>query len=651
MANLKWYINRAKIMNGREVIHRIKCRQYDKKIESGNRIKEEKYIVNFINLPKFNGYNQDNNNLLLNSCEKILENKIDIFNMIVDLNYNNKFLKDPLSKKIWSNEIYTKVSFRKNNLPGDPKLVWEINKQQYLLDLGLAYQLTKKDKYAEKIITEINEWINQNSEYMGINWTSGLEISLRCLSWIFSLSLIREYIDNKKIYMNRIVHYIRVKTELIFNKLSLYSSANNHLIGELTLLLYSSYFVECKESEIWREKAINMLNNQIENQFYKDGINKEQSINYQIHTMELYFLCEYLLNLNNMSLKKKTLEILKRACFYLDKLSECDGTVFNIGDEDGGYILKSQIQINSILDILQFGSLILEDNNIYGKKNRAIDYKLLMLFGDRYLVFINNVNCNTNDNVNTYIFEEGGMYIRDDIMNDIPYKAMLDYGPIGMAPLNAHAHCDILSFNLNFNGKPFLVDCGTYKYHKDEGFRNYFRGVSAHNTISIDGENQFEFLGPFMCGESPKTVLDNISDNSIECVSDMYKRKGCNVSRKLLFLDNEITIIDSVENKSNTETEVKIYFNFDSEIYIKENNNKYICNLENKHIIIDTDMKCNVNLFKGYNQEYKLGWQSCKFYQINKTNTIVCSKLIKSNFSDKIITRIYLPMNIRDKTI
>ena len=508
MKKIKWYINRAKIMNRKEIIHRILCKKYDKKIQSGYRLKEENYSLNFIELPKFNGIDENTDKIILNSCDKILNNKIDIFNMTLDLNYEDKFLKDPFSRKLWSKELYTKIDFRGDDLVGDPKIIWEINKQQYLLDLGIAYRITGDEKYAEKVIDEINEWINQNPLYIGINWTSNLEIALRCLTWIFSLSLIKQYVEKNNVCISNISHYLRCKSNFIYNKLSLYSSANNHLIGELTLLLYSSFFIECNESDQWRKKSISMLNEQVKKQFYSDGINKEQSINYQIHTMELYFLCQYLLDINNMKLNEDTIEVLKKACFYLNKLSIKNGDIFNIGDEDGGHILRLQNKSSSVLQILQFASILLEDNYIYEGKDKYIDYKILMLFGNKYLSFLESNLKFKNNSEKTYIFNEGGMYIRDGKLNNISYKCMLDFGNIGMAPLNAHAHCDILSFNLNLDQQSFLIDCGTYKYHKDDGFRDYFRGVGAHNTISIDDENQFAFLGKFMCSKSPNTRIN-----------------------------------------------------------------------------------------------------------------------------------------------
>lgn len=641
MANLKWYINRLKMMNHKEIIHRVECRKYDNKIQNGYRLKENNYTINFIKLPKINESYEYEDEILLSNCESILHNNIEIFNAKVDLNNKDKFLQDPFSKELWERKIYTKVSFRKSNLPGDPKIIWEINKQQYLLDLGLAYKVTGKDIYAKKIIDEIDEWIKQNPLYMGINWTSGLEISLRCLSWMFSLSLIKEYIITRQIDINRILHYLRAKTELIFNKLSLFSSANNHLIGELTLLLYSSYFMDCEETLKWRNTSLSMLKQQINNQFYNDGVNKEQSVNYQIHTMELYFLCQYILKLNSESFEKEVLDILKKACFYLSKLSEKDGTSFNIGDEDGGHILKLQNHPNSILSILQFGAIVLNDVNIYNGKLKKRDYKLLLLFGEEYTKWINGLDKIEESDVDTYLFKDGGMYIKNGEMNNISYKAMFDFGDIGMAPLNAHAHCDILSFNLNISGNPLLIDCGTYKYHQDSGFRDFFRGVKAHNTISINDMDQVEFLGPFICSKSPKITLINEGENYISCSSDMYKRFKCVVERKLNFDENYIIIKDKIINKSTSMINIKRYFNFDERVFCEIENNNCVCIVDDIKVTFIFDKSSSIILNKG-NEKEKIGWQSKKFYEKKPCFTLE----IKNGVAQNSISEMSCKINI-----
>ena len=46
----------------------------------------------------------------------------------------------------------------------------------------------------------------------------------------------------------------------------------------------------------------------------------------------------------------------------------------------------------------------------------------------------------------------------------------------------AHGHADALSFTLSVGGREFLIDPGTYAYHTQERWRQYFRGTAAHNT-------------------------------------------------------------------------------------------------------------------------------------------------------------------------
>ena len=69
----------------------------------------------------------------------------------------------------------------------DVKYVWELNRHQFLPYLGFAYFITKDEKYAIEFKKLILDWIEKNPFLYGINWVSGLEISIRLISWIFTL--------------------------------------------------------------------------------------------------------------------------------------------------------------------------------------------------------------------------------------------------------------------------------------------------------------------------------------------------------------------------------------------------------------------------------------------------------------------------------
>jgi uncharacterized heparinase superfamily protein len=73
---------------------------------------------------------------------------------------------------------------------------------------------------------------------------------------------------------------------------------------------------------------------------------------------------------------------------------------------------------------------------------------------------------------------------------------IIDAGKPGPEYQPGHAHCDLLSFELYTNGKPWIVDPGVHGYAGDE-YRAYCRSTAAHNTLSIGGREQSELWGSF----------------------------------------------------------------------------------------------------------------------------------------------------------
>ena len=76
--------------------------------------------------------------------------------------------------------------------------------------------------------------------------------------------------------------------------------------------------------------------------------------------------------------------------------------------------------------------------------------------------------------------------------------AVMDAGPLGYLSIAAHGHADCLAFTLAVAGRAILIDPGTYCYHSEPEWRDYFRGTAAHNTVRVDGCDQSEIGGAFM---------------------------------------------------------------------------------------------------------------------------------------------------------
>ena len=53
---------------------------------------------------------------------------------------------------------------------GDSKVVWELNRHQWMVRLGQAFRLTGDDRFGEAFALYVRDWLKANPEGIGINW-------------------------------------------------------------------------------------------------------------------------------------------------------------------------------------------------------------------------------------------------------------------------------------------------------------------------------------------------------------------------------------------------------------------------------------------------------------------------------------------------
>ena len=100
----------------------------------------------------------------------------------------------------------------------------------------------------------------------------------------------------------------------------------------------------------------------------------------------------------------------------------------------------------------------------------------------------------------------------DKVNSNIPDILIgIDHAPLGYGSIAAHAHADALSFQMFADGTRIFADPGTYIYHCDTESRNDFRRTSRHNTVSINGVDQSEMLGPFLWGRKAISTFEGFA--------------------------------------------------------------------------------------------------------------------------------------------
>lgn len=94
-----------------------------------------------------------------------------------------------------------------------------------------------------------------------------------------------------------------------------------------------------------------------------------------------------------------------------------------------------------------------------------------------------------------------------------PALLIFDAGRVGPDGLPAHAHGDILAFELSIGDQRVFVDAGVFEYSSGSR-RNASRSTLSHNTLSLDGLDQCEFWGSFRLGRRATVTVEQALVNS-----------------------------------------------------------------------------------------------------------------------------------------
>ena len=86
-----------------------------------------------------------------------------------------------------------------------------------------------------------------------------------------------------------------------------------------------------------------------------------------------------------------------------------------------------------------------------------------------------------------------------------------DHGPHGFLSIAAHAHADALAIELRVNDTEVLADPGTYCYHGEREWRDYFRSTIGHNTLELLSQDQSVSGGPFLWTSHAQSKLIEVS--------------------------------------------------------------------------------------------------------------------------------------------
>ncbi|MFX1444400.1 MAG: alginate lyase family protein [Promethearchaeota archaeon] len=497
---------------------------------------------------------------------------------------------------IWELKRSDKINIHPQNKNIDVKYVWEFNRHQYLTYLGFAFYFTKDEKFAIKFKNLILNWIKENPPLYGINWISGLEISIRLISWIFTLFFFKNSKEiNNNVFFRKIFN--SMFQHAYYLRYFYMRRSFNHTIGDLTgLYLFSKIFMDIRPIKKWERFSFKKLIKQIHLQVRDDGTNIEQSVNYHKFVLE-FFTIFLILNLNRLN--KNTILLIEKMVEYLVYIIKPNNSLPLIGDIDNGKVLLlTYYNNNSYIDLINLGSILFERQD-FKSVSKSISPISLLFLGDKGLKIFNALKYKEPKEKVKY-FDKGGFVVIRDNWNEYASYLFIDMGRFG--PQNAaHSHSSITNFIYTSKGKDIIIDSGTYTYNKSWNERNIFRGSKAHNVVEIDHQNQAKINEWFSWKKKPKVNRRmDYKNNKIKakCSHDGYE--GFIVKRIIDTNEDlrEITIRDVIllvqDSLINQKHDIKIYFHFNEEVIIKQKNNKIMID---EDIIFEVDASHKYNIF------------------------------------------------------
>jgi hypothetical protein len=416
---------------------------------------------------------------------------------------------DPLTRRRSPAVHWTSLDPLDETLVGDSKGVWEVNRHQWMVQLAQAYRLTGREEYPESVVRHLAEWRHANPPGVGINWASSLEVGYRLMSWCWALFLLRDSraLSRPEVLADVFGSLWRHAAH-VDRYLSIYFSPNTHLTGEALALVYAGVlFPEFRAARRWLRLGIDVLAHESRRQILSDGVYFEQATCYQLYTADIYSHLILLGTVGGFDVPADLRERLQRLVDFLVAIRRPDGSIPEIGDDDGGALPPvGSARPRDFRPMFSTAAALFERSD-YAWAADGLAPETVWLMGARAARLVDGLSAAPPPARRSSEFNEGGYVILRNGWDRDAHQLIFDVGPLDRGNGAAHGHADLLSVQCAAFGQTFIVDPGTFTYTADRAARDFFRSTAAHSTVTVDGRPQAEPNGPFGWKRRPRARL------------------------------------------------------------------------------------------------------------------------------------------------
>ena len=437
----------------------------------------------------------DDKRRLLRTADEILAGRWDALGVTRQDMVAPDWFLDPLSgRRAPQAEYCFSINHRNEAVTGSAKQVWELSRHHHLTVLAAAYALTGDRRYAERAGSHLQSWWQENPFLSGIHWTSGIELGIRLISWVWTRRLldgwdgVQGLFDQNELALKQIWWH---QTYLAGFR-SRGSSANNHVVAEAAGQLVAALaFPWFEESTAWADEAARLLRQELANNTFPSGVNRELAFDYHGLVAELGLISGVEADLAGRPLPDATWRSLGRMLDVAAACLDCGLRAPRQGDSDEGRALViASPESNRWEALLALGRPLFGASEWWPPAQPGVASTLLPALA-------RHRSLPDRPASRPWHFADAGITIfRSEPTGRPEIWCRCDSGPHGFLSIAAHAHADALSIEVRHGGTDILTDPGTYCYSGDPPFRRYFRSTIGHNTLEVLGRDQSISGGP-----------------------------------------------------------------------------------------------------------------------------------------------------------
>jgi asparagine synthase (glutamine-hydrolysing) len=476
--------------------------------------------------------------------------------------------RHPVEGRRWPRDHSSKLLLKLSEY-GDIKLVWEVGRFTWVLDLVRAWLVSKDDSHIDFLFELIDDFVLNNPLYIGPQWTSEQEVAIRALMLVYVQEVLRDHqilTENRLLKLHTLLefHGIYLSQNLHYAERAI---RNNHLIyGALGLFVISSALPWHKKAPQWHERSKLILMEAAKEQWFSDGGYVQPSHNYHRSAWHgMLWARMVALKLGESDLVACIDSNLQSSLhLFFSQINSSNGRLPNWGPNDGALIGSwTECDYSDFRPLVQTLSLISRGSGVF--EQGAWDEEAFWFLG--YSESKSDIK--VPDRLSLSHFDRQGLVVIRQCDTSFTVMRSGDY-------LSRYGQqADQLHVDIWSGGRNIAADAGSYNYNRSAQVHNWFRGTLGHNTVIIAESDQmvphrtFKYLN-WSKGFSKELYFDN-SHSAVLGVHQGYRRlpgQWCH-ARVITYINETLVILDRLWPLESTDSNTKLRLHWQFDLNIK----------------------------------------------------------------------------------